>query len=113
MATKISASPYPNRETCVADYFTSERAQLHDDESTRTTRCPRTRAGHTVKPFTRRESLVSHRPTSQALRELEYDGNEYAALPVNLSVIALGDNSTVAASAETAPSAFEVPTVPP
>jgi len=29
----------------------------------------------------------------------------------NLSVIALGDNSTVAASAETAPSAFEVPTV--
>ena len=31
----------------------------------------------------------------------------------NLSVIALGDNSTVAASAETAPSAFEVPPVPP
>ena len=31
----------------------------------------------------------------------------------NLSVIALGDNSTVAASAETAPSAFKVPTVPP
>jgi hypothetical protein len=39
--------------------------------------------------------------------------SERYADDVVVHCVRLGDNSTVAASAETAPSAFEVPTVPP
>ena len=46
--------------------------------------------------------LVVATPARRHRLHDEYGRAEYGGLPVNLSVIALGDNSTVAASAETA-----------